>query len=548
MLTVHVDHVPSTAAPSLVRPQSIGGNQLVRDYLQEVPSALRFFAGSPFRIQTFRDKLAEVDSRFGHEERVAAVRALRPASEGARERLDRFVREGGVAVTTGQQAGFLTGPLYTVYKALSAAALAKHLEARLGRVVLPIFWIASEDHDWAEVNHAFVLNPGGRLRRFDLSSGDPRPLPMSQRVAEGDLVGLLEEVHQYVGPRADTDALVRGVIDPFTVPGRPIAEAFGEAMRSILAGFDMVTADAADPVLKELSRPMLHRALREAEAQERAVSQRSRELAEAGYSTQVQIVEGGTNLFRNDKRGRERLHRAGSDYVVREQRGVIEARVLLDELDADPTAFSPNVLLRPVIESAVFPTLAYVGGPGELAYFAQAGGLFDACGIASPVAVPRFSGLVMDPAMEGTLGKLRLSLSDLDEQRESLVDRLARRELPEDAMLTLATLRSDLVRSFDRLAEQVEDLDPTLIGSLGAVRNHLLIGSGRAERKILRAIKRRDLDAFGRLDRALDTLRPLGERQDRVLNVLPFLARYGNHFLVEVGRAIEEHWRLPEDV
>lgn len=538
----------STAAASLVRPQSIGGNQLVRDYLQEIPSALRFFAGSPFRLETFRAKLAEVDSRFGHEERAAAGRALHPTSERSRDRLARFVREGGVAVTTGQQAGFLTGPLYTIYKALSAAALARHLEERLGRVVLPIFWVASEDHDWVEVNHAFLLNPGGRLRRFDLVSSDPRPLPMSQRVPEGGLVELLEEVHQYIGPRADTDALVRGIIDPFTVPGRPIGDAFGEAMRSILGGFDMVIADAADPALKEISKPMLHRALSEAEVQERAVSVRSRELAEAGYPTQVQVVDGGTNIFRNGERGRERLYRAGADYVVRERRGTFDARALFEELDSDPTAFSPNVLLRPVIESSVFPTLAYVGGPGELAYFAQVGGLFDACGIAPPVAMPRFSGLVIEPAMERTLEKLRLSLNDLDEPREAIVDRLARREFPEDAMRTLAKLRSDLVESFDRLVEQVEDVDPTLIGSLGAVRNHLLFGSGRAERKILRAIKRRDQVAIERLDRALDTLRPQGGRQDRVLNVLPFLARYGSRFLAEVDRAIDEHWRLPDDV
>jgi bacillithiol biosynthesis cysteine-adding enzyme BshC len=543
-----VDRVPSTAVAPLVRPQSIGGNDLVRKYLQEVPAALRFFAGSPFRLQTFRDKLAEVDSRFGPEHRAAAVRALRPASDGARARLDRFVREGGVAVTTGQQSGFLTGPLYTVYKALSAAVLARHLEERLGRVVLPIFWIASEDHDWPEVNHAYLLNPAGRLRRFELSSRDPRPIPMSERVLEGDLTDLLEEIHQFVGPRPETEQAARGIIDPFTVTGAPVAAAFGDAMRSILAAFDMVTVDAADPVLKELSRPMLRRALEEAGEHERAVKERSNELTAAGFPVQVQIVEGATNVFRNSGRGRERLYRAGSEYAVREQKGVIAADDLVRELESDPAVFSPNVLLRPVIESSVFPTLAYVGGPGELAYFAQAGGLFEAAGIDPPIAVPRFSGLVLEPAIERTLENLHLTLSDLDEPRESLMERMARREFPEEAIRTLSTLRADLVASFDRLAEQVEDVDPTLIGSLGAVRNHLLIGSERADRKIIRAIKRRDALTFERLDRVLDTLRPMGERQDRVLNVLPFLARYGTRFLTEVEAAIEAHWRLPDDV
>ncbi|MDR0787030.1 MAG: bacillithiol biosynthesis BshC, partial [Gemmatimonadota bacterium] len=194
MITLEADRVPAALVSPLVRPVSIGGSQLVRDYLAEVPSALQFYAGSPHRISAYREKLAEVDRVFTHEKRIAAAGALLPTSASARERLDRFVREGGVAVTTGQQTGFLTGPLYTIYKAVSAAVLAEHLEKQLGRVVLPIFWSASEDHDWAEVDHTFLLDPRGGLCRFRLPAGDPRPLPMSRRQLEEGVRELTDEI------------------------------------------------------------------------------------------------------------------------------------------------------------------------------------------------------------------------------------------------------------------------------------------------------------------------------------------------------------------
>jgi bacillithiol biosynthesis cysteine-adding enzyme BshC len=531
----------------LIRPRPIGGNGLVRDYLSEKPAALQFYAGSPFRLDSFRRKAAEVNALFGPADRARAAMALRPTSEAARARLERFVTEGGLVVTTGQQTGFLTGPLYTIYKAVSAVALAKHLEERLGTLVLPVFWAASEDHDWAEVNHAFLLDPGGRLRRFDLPGGDPRPLPMSERRLAGDLEELCDDVLQYIGGKQQTSECLRRIVNPFRVAGRSVGEAFREAIAAILSRFDVLIADAADPVLKQMSVQTLKRGLMDSASHEEALVERSRRIEAEGYPVQVSILEGATNVFTHGERGRERLHRHPSGFSVRERKGFLDPQRIVREVESDPARFSPNVLLRPVVESVVFPTIAYVGGPGEIAYLAQAGAVFDSYGIMPPVAVPRFSGTVMEASTERTLSKLSLAESDLEESREQLVDRLARREVPASAVRSLLAIREDLVGGFDRLADEVEALDPTLVPSLGAIRNRLLIDSGRAERKIVRSIKRGDRLATAQLDRVLDTLRPNGGAQDRTLNVLPFLARYGAHFLAEVELAIAENWRLPAD-
>jgi bacillithiol synthase len=532
---------------SYLRPRPIGGSKLVRDYLGEAPSALQFFGGSPFRVDSFRIKLADIRDRFGRAERERAAAALQPVSAAARARLERFVAEGGAMVTTGQQAGFLTGPLYTVYKALSAIVLARHLEEQLGVTVLPVFWAATEDHDWAEANHSYHLDPRGRIRRFELPErSDSRSLPMSEiRLGEG-VEKICDEVVQYVGVEKYTGDFVRRIIEAYSVPEETVGGAFVEAIRRLLGGWDLMIADAADPALKEASRAPIRMALTAAAEHEEALKARSSDLLDAGYGTQVAVLDRGVNLFLHGEMGRERLYRRGADFRVRERVGVLEREAVLDLLERDPGRLSPNVLLRPVIESAVFPTLAYVGGPGEINYFAQVTGLFTAFGIRPPVIVPRFSGVVVDPTAERLLTKLRLQERDLEEPREELRDRLARREIPQEVGEALKEVRADWSSGFARLLERASAVDPTLLGALGGVRNRGLLEAARAEKKILRALKRRELVPFTQLDRVLETVRPMGQPQDRILGIISFLARHGEGFLAEAERVVRSHWRLPE--
>lgn len=538
---------PGKSLKRLISAHPVGGSALVRDYLHEVPSALSYFGGSPYRLPSYRQKLDEVTRRFGPKEREAAARALTPTSDAARLRLERFVEEGGAMVTTGQQAGFLTGPLYTIYKAVSAVVLARHLERTLDTLVIPVFWIASDDHDWAEVNHAILLDPKNRTRRFALSSADDRPLPMSERRLEGELDELCDHVSEVVAPNKNTLDWVKRIIDPYRQDGVTVASAFGAAIHHLLAPFDVCIADSASAAVKHTTAPLIRRALTEADEQEVRLAARTTAIVESGYDAQVAVLAGGTNVFRSGEAGRERLYRRGTDFAVRERKVRLPREQILAEVEADPGSFSPNVFLRPVVESAAFPTLAYVGGPGEIAYFAQANALFEANGIAPPVVVPRFSGLVVERKVEKLLTSLDLELADALESRDALIDRLARREVPDEVTDLLSTLRDDLVRDFDGILSEVESLDATLVGAMGSIRNRTLLIAERAERKVVRAIKKGDGIALAKLDRVLDSLRPGGSPQDRVLNVLPFLARYGDHFLIEIERAILEDWRLPSD-
>lgn len=531
---------------TLIHTRPVGGSALVRDYLQGSSSASPFYAGNPYQLDSFRDKLSEVASRFGPAERTQAAAALSPTSERARERLERFVKEGGAVVTTGQQAGFLTGPLYTLYKAVAAVTLARHLEERLGIIVLPVFWAASEDHDWAEVNHAVVLDSKGRVRRFDLGHEDGRALPMSDRLLPEGTEYICDQIMQAVAQQGDGGEWLRIIIDPYRGSGRTVGAAFSDAITNLLGRFDLQIADAADPALKAASVPVLRGALVAAGEHETRLKERSEALAAAGYGSQVSVLDRGTNVFAHGERGRERLYRAPGGFVVRERGPIVPHDEMLARVEADPSRFSPNVLLRPIVESSVFPTLAYVGGPGEIAYFGQVSPLFDAFGIRPPVAVPRYSGTVVEGSVERLLAKLDLDESGLDVGRDALRERFARREVPPELTARLDRLRAELAASYEGLVVAGGELDPTLESAIASIRNRNLALVGRAERKVIRSVKRKDLVSFQQLDRVLDALRPTGLPQDRALNVLSFLGRYGEHFLREIERGAAEEWRLPE--
>lgn len=521
--------------------QPLRGSALVEGYLRGEETAARFFEGRPFDLASYRRKLEETRARFDRPARERAAAALRPTSARAAERLRRFVEEGGAMVTTGQQAGLFTGPMYTVHKILSAIRLAGALEAELGCVVLPVFWVASEDHDWDEANHTFAVDGAGELRRFALRATDARPVPMSEMRMGDDVKTVSGEFTQLLASQSDDAHDLDWIRDAYQ-SGMTVSEAFGATVERLFADFDLLVTDAADPALKVASLPVLVRELERAAEHERVVAARTAELAEAGYTTQVVVVEGATNLFFHGPAGRERLAREGGGFVAADARRHFTADEAADAVRADPVRFSPNVLLRPVVESAVFPTLAYVAGPGEAAYFAQIGPLFRAFDIVPPVVFPRFSALLVPSEIDDALAEAGLSIDDLRPPLHEVVQGLARRRLPTEVARGIAGLRESIVAEYARLMDVARPIDPNLDGALGSSRNRALLEADRAERKILAHQKRRDAELTRAVATARAHLFPNGVPQERALNVFPYLARYGPGLLSELAAEMTVRW------
>lgn len=524
-----------------ILPGKSAGSALVRDYLAGEPAAMRFFPSSPTDPAAFRARLREVSDRFGPIERARAAAALRPTSPAAADRLDQFVEQGGAVVTTGQQAGLFSGPLYTIYKALTAARLAQALERELGSIVLPIFWVASEDHDWEEVNHVDLLDHSHRLTHFGLSGTNDPPISMARHPLGSDINRILDEMADVTAGHEFSDRYIKLIRRAYR-PGATVAAAFGDLLQELLGQFDMLMVDAADPAMKEASRALLGDSLARSAEEERVVGERTRELESAGYHGQVAVLPNATNVFYEGETGRERVYRRRDEFTLLESGKDLTQSDLDRILANDPGRFSPNVFLRPLVESTVFPVLTYVAGPGEASYFAQIGPLFELHGMRSPVVTPRASFVIVEPAMREVLDELGLTVDEIGRPRHEVLTRLARPLVPADVNEALARVREDISGDYRGLIEAALPLDPNLAGALASVRNEALAGAGRAERKILAHVKRRNGDIAERLDLLRENLWPGGEPQERVLNVMSYLPKYGPELLTAVANKIEFPW------
>lgn len=518
----------------------LGSSPLVRDYLNG-EAAGAFFHGLPNDLACYREHAAALIARSTRTEREEISAMLRPVSPRAAERLAHFVDQGGVVVTTGQQTGLFTGPLYTIYKILSAVHYAAALERELGAVVLPVFWSASEDHDWEEVNHAMVLDQRGEVRRVELRLAESRPLSMSRRPVPVEFESALEEMRHALARQPYTEWCLEQIGDAYR-DAESFAAGFGRLVEILLAPFDLLVVDAANPVLKRRSVPVLRTALARANEAEAAVTERTRALVAAGYAAQVAVLSGATNVFLEDERGRHRLYRTESGWRASEDRRVYSLAELDALLTADPGRLSPNVLLRPVVESAVLPVLAYVGGPGEIAYWAQLGDLFDLHDVAMPLVLPRASFTLVRDELQEQLAEHGLAWRDLAVPEHRLATHLARAGVPAEVKHSLAELRSETASRYAALISASQAVDPTLAGPLGAARNAAALGTARAERKILAAVKRRDAERIAELLRTRAELVPGGAPQDRVLNVFSYLARFGPGLLDEIESRIALPW------
>ncbi len=518
--------------------QPLRGPRLVDDYFAGAPALAPFFTGSPWDPDAYRRRAEAVGARFDRAARERVAAAMRPVGAGTAERLEALVREDGFFVTTGQQTGLFTGPLYTIYKALSAIRLAGALEALLGKPVLPLFWLASTDHDFDEVNHVELLDAQNALHRLELPS-DPAapPVSMARRVLGAGVESTLDELAQALPPSEFAPPLLDLARKAYR-PEATMAEAFEEMFAGVLASFQLVLVDPSHPELKRLAAPVLAREIAHAAEHEAALERQSARLVAAGYHAQVSVGGGAVNVSYEDETGRERLVREDGRFLLRRtKRRLAEAEVEA-LLESEPERFSANVLLRPVVESALFPTVAYVGGPAELSYFAQTGCLFRAHGLEMPLVYPRASVTLVERKVATVVEKFGLGIEDFRQPVRELAARIIRDEMPPEVAEAAAALRRSLHEGYAALAQAAQRLDPTLKGPLTAARNSSDVALREAEKKILSHAKARSAETVEQLEKAAVNLYPHGIPQERVLNGLQYLARYGPELLPAIAEAL----------
>ncbi|MFO7893524.1 MAG: bacillithiol biosynthesis cysteine-adding enzyme BshC [Longimicrobiales bacterium] len=522
-----------------IRVRQIRGNRLVDDYVQGDHALAPFFPGHPFDPEAYRRKAREIRDRFDPDHLQAMAEAVRPVGADADTKLQRIAAGDGFFVTTGQQPGLFTGPLYTIHKTLSAVALATRLETLLDAPVLPLFWVASDDHDWDEASQTYLLDPSNELHRLTLD-GDPEShRSMGARPLDGAAETALSKLTEILPPSEFRPALLQRLQDAYT--GNTVAGAFARTIESLLGDLNLGMVDAQDPVVRRLDQAVIRRELENAGAHEAVLRRQTERLEERGYEAQVPILPGAVNVFYEDEeQGRERLLRENGSWKLRASKRELSDADLWGLYEEAAERFSANVVLRPVVESAVFPTLAYVGGPGETRYLAQTGCLFEAHGVGMPVVFPRLSVTLIEGKVRKVLDKFGLEEDDfLARPVHEVVSAVVRDDVPEAVEEAVNELRQSLQEGYQALYDAAEPIDPTLKGPIFHARNEGFKAISDVEKKIRQHVKLNEETELEQIEKAAMNLAPEGKPQERVLNVHQYLARYGEALIPAILERME---------
>lgn len=458
----------------------------------------------------------------------AAVRpAIIPAA-GVEALAARLAQPGALTVTTGQQPALFLGPLYTLHKALSAAALAQLLEERWQRPVIPVFWVAGDDHDWDEARGAHWLDDAGQIVTGVLPERDPdAPMTPLWRETLGDgIQALIDRFARGHAASAAAQPVVELLARCF-VPGQTLAGANCRMLAELLAPLGVLVLDSTAAPFKQAGAPLLVRALRQRAELSHELQTRTEELRKAGRDPGMEHDPAATLVMLDGPDGRDRIVSDGSGFRLRRAGTSMSLHDLERIAEREPQRLSANVLLRPVVESELLGTVGYCAGPGELRYLALASAVFDVLSVPRPAAVPRWSGLLVDSYTDRMLARFGLSLEQLrDPSRDVLAIAAADRLTPE-TVTALNQLRRAVREQFEVLGKEAAAIAPPLERSAEGSVRRIEFELSRLERRLVRGLKRRHETELRQLARARTFVLPAGRPQERMLCVPEPLARFG---------------------
>lgn len=533
---------PETSAPS--RASDLLSVHLVTSsfsaaWLRGEPRALEFL---PDRFRHREARAEAVATAASRAPSPALLDALirqnaRLAPSLARERnLELLARPGTVAVVTGQQVGLFLGPLFTIYKAASAIAAARALSEETGRACVPVFWLQTEDHDLPEIDHCVIPCSATEPLRVELELPDAATsrVPVAHRRLGESVTSALTELRRTLGGQPHADEHL-GLLERAYRPEATLAEAFAEVLSAVFADEGLIFVDPRDPHLAPLAASLHRRALEDAGALSTALVKRSAALTSAGFTVQVHVRPGAPlHFFSPDgpEGARFRLspcNRSGTWTLASHPEGaIVTTDELLGWLSREPRRFTTSALLRPLLQDSWLPTAAYVGGPGEISYFAQLAPLYAHLRLPMPLVIPRARFRVIDERTRGLLEKLGLRLEDVAAPRDEVLARLVARAA--EGVEPPEAIEARLTRAFSAelasVGERIKALDPTLSTPVERTEARVRHSVSKLVAKYSRALARRDQVASERLDRLRGYLIPDGAPQERI-HGLPY---YACHF------------------
>jgi len=524
---VHFKNIPKTSAFFL-------------DYLHNFSSLAPFFPFS-YALDHFR-KEALSGAALAHRQELCQILENQNRSFGAGvrtlENLEKLRDNNCLAVVTGQQVGLFTGPAYTIYKALTAVKLAAHYACR-GIKVVPIFWMATEDHDLAEVDHAHLIDGDSQLQLIRYESG---VVDAAKPVGKVNFSEAIEScLQQFLAslPNSEFKVEIESRLTAAYRPTKTFSEAFGEVLSFLFSNYGLILVDPQDEQLKQLGASIFEKILLNGSRYQSMIQSRSDQLVAAGYHTQVTMEDESTGLFYEDEGKRRALIRDGGSIKIKGTAHRLPMAHFQQAVKESPWKFSPNVLFRPLMQDLLLPTLAYVAGPSEVAYLAQIGPLYEEFGRKAPIIFPRFSFSVIERKIGKIMEKYQLSFEDVFLGNEGLIKKIVEHNLDQSLAAKFSALEQEFGEKLAELEGPLKSVDATLAEALRTTQQKVQYQVAHLRTKFVHAETRHQETLTKQIDKAMAILYPLKALQERRINIFYFLARYGMDFLAQLHEEID---------
>lgn len=516
-------------------------NPLANDYLQDFSRVQEFFAYNPYQTESYVARCGYLAGKYPSSTRESVTEVLLEyntklgACSETFAAIKLFSQADAVAVVTGQQAGILGGPLYSVYKALTAIQLANKMSKQLNRPVVAIFWIAAEDHDFSEINELHLLDREGQPVKIGL---DYRPegkysvgnIPVPQNYRE-----LLAEVADLT-QNTEFKSSFLGFLEKAAEQSENLADWFGRILLDWLGPLGLIVVNPMDKRLRRLEQELFRAALEHYPRVNNLILQTGGELADRDYPVAVAKDPDNVNLFIYMDKERLTLHGDGDGFRVKSRSQALSKEELMKVIEAEPELFSPNVVLRPLTQDILFPTLAYVGGPGEINYCCQYKGIYELFDMQMPVIFPRANLTLVEGGSENYMKKYEISLPDMVYRSEDI--KLKYLESRDEVGIEdiFNGLEKEISEAYAWAISAIKGVDPSL-DKLGKENKERVVSQVNWLRSKTLQAHRKANDVFIRQFRKLcNSLTPQGQLQERYLGSAFFVLKYGPSLLHDLAK------------
>lgn len=518
--TVDSECLPFSSIPHTTR--------LFEDFLHHFDKVRGFYARPPLEDNWWQEERERIDYPDERRKAVAAILERQnrdlDVSQKTLENIQRL-RDGAPVVVTGQQAGLFGGPLFCLLKAVSVATLAEKTGA------VPVFWLASEDHDLEEINFA-KLPAADRLQTFTVNVPHQEDAPVGTIVFGDEITAAVQQVEALLGTSE-----ISGLLAASYRKGENFAGAFARFYAKVLADWGIVFLNPLEAGLHRVAQPLYRAALEKSGEINRALLERERELESAGYHAQVKVTPSHTLCFYLQEGARTPIRHQGEDFLIGERK--LSRDELLAETERCPERFSANVLLRPVIEDYLLPTLCYIGGPSEIAYFAQVEAVYRHLASRVTPVVPRIFATLVEPRQAKLLDRYGLKLADIFVGPEKLRELVGARVLPESVMKSFETASEHLEQDLGAIRQSLEKLDRTLVDAAENAASKMRYQLQGLRDKAARAEARKNTELQHHADELSAMLYPNKELQEREIGAAYFLLRHGAGLVEKLKQSLK---------